>query len=600
MGPRGGRGPRRRGPEMAPKEKLESWRVERKSRQPFPGSGFYDPSTLRTLFIDFPKKDWFEELGDFYRTDVEVPGALTMDGQTLKDVGIRFRGNSSYFGIGDSKKKSIGISIDHVHKDQRLHGYRTLNLLNANDDPSFMREIIYTSIHRDYAPAAKSNWVHVVINGESWGVYMNVQQLNKDFMKEWFGSGKGARWKVPPSFSGKGALKYLGEETKDYKGPYQLKTNSAGEKEWQQLKAMTHALNETPIEKLPDVLPDVLDVNGALWFLALDNVFMDGDGYFSRGSDFALWLDRKGIFHVITRDNNETFNSHRGGPGGPGGRRGGRGRGPGGNRPRGGFPEGPPPRGDRPRPPQDGDEQDGGRRQPRRRRGRGGRGGQMGPTLPPLEHMNESERPLIERLLQVPRWKARYLAFVRHLATERLEPGRLATTIAAHDKVIEGLVKLDDKSLYGHAAYVKATGKSEDPNSIQSFAEARRKYLLAHESLKATPPAITSTKPRIRKTGAGRMHIQFTVQLKGKSAQDARVFVHAADGSKGRFNELELHDDGKHNDNQAGDGIFGGTAGPFDKKTCRYYVEAFSPQHQASSFHPASTEKGALKVPLKK
>jgi hypothetical protein len=38
-------------------------------------------------------------LGAFYNTDVEVPATLTVDGRVFRDVGVRFRGNSSFFAV---------------------------------------------------------------------------------------------------------------------------------------------------------------------------------------------------------------------------------------------------------------------------------------------------------------------------------------------------------------------------------------------------------------------------------------------------------------------------------------------------------------------
>ena len=66
-------------------------------------------------------------------------------------------------------KRSINLYIDHKHDGQKLLGYKTLNLLNSNSDPTFMREVIYSHIARDYIPAFKGNFIKVVINGESWG-----------------------------------------------------------------------------------------------------------------------------------------------------------------------------------------------------------------------------------------------------------------------------------------------------------------------------------------------------------------------------------------------------------------------------------------------
>ena len=64
----------------------------------FPGKPLYDPTVIRTLFLDFPDKDWEAEIADFYRTDVEVPATLTVDGKNYPNVGVHFRGHSSFFG----------------------------------------------------------------------------------------------------------------------------------------------------------------------------------------------------------------------------------------------------------------------------------------------------------------------------------------------------------------------------------------------------------------------------------------------------------------------------------------------------------------------
>ena len=97
-----------------------------------------------------------------------------------------------------TRKKSFNIAVDYGDDRQRLYGYKTLNLLNGHSDPSFLREILYSRIATNYIPAPKANFVKLFINGESWGIYVNSQQFNKDFLDEWFGTKGGVRWKVPP------------------------------------------------------------------------------------------------------------------------------------------------------------------------------------------------------------------------------------------------------------------------------------------------------------------------------------------------------------------------------------------------------------------
>ena len=58
--------------------------------------GLYDPKVMRTLFIEFEDSDWEKELAEFKNTDVEVPAKLTVDGKTYQDVGVHFRGMSSF------------------------------------------------------------------------------------------------------------------------------------------------------------------------------------------------------------------------------------------------------------------------------------------------------------------------------------------------------------------------------------------------------------------------------------------------------------------------------------------------------------------------
>src|SRR5207244_8445883 len=180
---------------------------------------------------------------------------------------------SSFGMVGEGRKRSLNLSLDFVHPDQQLGGYRTLNLLNSHEDPTFLRSILFYQIAREYVPAPKANFARVVINGESWGVYVNVQQFNKDFVKDWFGTKKGARWKVPGSPNGRGSLAYLGDDAAAYRRIYEIKSKDNA-KSWADLIRLGKILNETPTEKLVAALGPILDVDGALKFLALDNALI--------------------------------------------------------------------------------------------------------------------------------------------------------------------------------------------------------------------------------------------------------------------------------------------------------------------------------------
>ena len=441
---------------------------------------FYDPSVLRTLFLEFDNNDWESELAAFKPTDVEIPAKMTVDGMTLQNVGVSFRGASSFFMIPTGLKRSLNISIDFIEEDQRLHGYKSLNLLNCNGDASMMSSILYSYLSRQRIAAPKVNYVKVVVNGESWGLYVSSQQFNKTFLKENYETTKGARWKVSGSPRGDGGLRYLGEEIEPYKERFDIKSKDK-ESSWKKLIELCRVLNETPEEELEEKLSPILDIDGTLWFLAVDVATVNSDGYWTRASDYSLYLHPNGKFHVLPHDMNESFQLGGGrGPGGP----------PGGG---GGFG---PPRG------RGGDEPGiedlidellfgGPERQGRGGGGGPGRGrggpGHGGVDLDPLTGLDEDRMPLRSVLLNNPKWQRQYLQYVREVA-ELMKWENTGPIVQQHRELIKDEVALDTRKLFTTEAFVAKTSSEEpgkDSTSLRAFLEQRSKFLLNHAKIKA-------------------------------------------------------------------------------------------------------------------
>ena len=155
--------------------------------------------------------------------------------------------------------------------------------------------------------------------------------------------------------------------------------------------------------KLEADLPSIFNIDRALWQLAVSNVFMDDDGYIHKGGDFSIYQDINERFHLISHDNNESF------------------------------------------------------RFGRERRGRGGGGGR-GPggwswgeltsgMVSPTTHAGNAARPVINRLLAIPKWKARYIAHIRTVTDEWLKWEVLEPVINEYHTLIDDEVRNDDKKL---------------------------------------------------------------------------------------------------------------------------------------------------------
>ena len=389
-------------------------------KPPYPRTPIYDLGTLRTMFLEFENADWENELATFYNTDVEVPATMTVDGRTYREVGVGFRGASSYRMVPEGYKRSLNISVDYANERQDLGSYNSLNLLNANNDPTFLRALLYTEISRRMVPTPKMNFMRVVINGENWGVYLNAQQFNSDFVREEFKANEGARWKAPGSPRGRAGLEYLGDDVASYKQIYEIKSKDTPES-WAALVQLTRVLNETPADKLEAALAPILDVDGALRFMAVEVALVNTDGYWTRASDYNLYRDPAGRFHVIPHDVNE-------GMGGGGG---------------GGF----------------------------------GGGGGRGPSLDPLVAIGDPAKPLYSKLLAVPALRQKYMGYVREIADKWLDWNTSLLPIAqkSHD-LIAADVKVDVRKLYDNAGF--AAGVAAAGNPLKAFVDARRAFLL--------------------------------------------------------------------------------------------------------------------------
>ena len=504
--------------------------------QPNGDPGLYDSKTLRTLYLQFHDADWYEQLGDFYRTDVDVPADLIVDGKLYQSVGVRFRGSSSYFTV-QNEKKSFNIAVDYGDDKQRLYGYKTLNLLNGHSDPSFLREILYSRIAINYIPAPKANLVKLVINGESWGIYVNSQQFNKDFLDEWFGTKDGVRWKVPPGRNS--GLVYNGDQPAAYQQAYQLKTRAEdAPNAWQDLINLCKVLEITSDDQLESALSAVFNIDRALWFLALDNVFIDNDGYFSRASDYALYQDPMGRFHLLPHDSNETFRFA--GGGGPNSWQ---------------------------------------------------TDGQM---LSPVSQENDAMRPVINRLFAIPHLRARYIAHIRTIVNEWLDWEVLQPIITEYQSLVDTEVKADDKKLYAYEAFatshIKDQGGGEGRGgrgrrttpSFKRFVEERAEYLLNHPEINKPTPAITSVSKAEEPMAA--RPVQITAEISGDV--DA-VILYYATGRLATFQSVQMSKEGT---------VYAGAIPAFPAgKKIRYYVEARSAEADgATVFFPAQTEFAPL------
>ena len=150
---------------------------------------FFDDSYVHEIRIYFTDSDWYSTLYDSHDTDPDDPYFSTRfeyDGIVLDPVGVRFKGNSSFNISG--VKKSFKFDFNEYNDDTRFMGLKKLNLNNGYKDPTMMRSKLFFDFASQYVPACRAVHTRLYVNDELWGLYTAVEQVDKTFCQDRFGS----------------------------------------------------------------------------------------------------------------------------------------------------------------------------------------------------------------------------------------------------------------------------------------------------------------------------------------------------------------------------------------------------------------------------
>ena len=158
----------------------------------------FNTDELISVDIQMDEDEWNKMLADaiseeYYTCDVVI------NGQTLKSVAIRPKGNTSLSSIvnnPDTDRYSLKLEFDHFVDGQTCFGLDKLILNNNFADATNMKEaIIYDMFNYLDADASLYNYAKVSLNGEYWGVYLALEGVEDSFMLRNFGTQDGELYK---------------------------------------------------------------------------------------------------------------------------------------------------------------------------------------------------------------------------------------------------------------------------------------------------------------------------------------------------------------------------------------------------------------------
>ena len=265
------------------------------SQAEFPENGpVFRDNLVPRIDISIPA-DTLEWIYDNVHSDIEFRTQFVFTTDTLQDtlqnVGFRLRGNTSR----ESEKKSFKLSFNTFEDGREFYGLEKLNLNGEHNDPSIIRSKISWDLVRKFGiPAPRANHVQVYINEQYYGLYIQVEHIDEEFVDSRFENKDGNLYKClwPADLNYRGNS---GDDYKHYNGDrrvYDLKTNELAD-DYSDLAFFIEQLNYLPADEFACEMERIFNVKDYLRAIALDVFLGNWDGPIYNKNNFYLYHNTK-------------------------------------------------------------------------------------------------------------------------------------------------------------------------------------------------------------------------------------------------------------------------------------------------------------------
>ena len=227
-----------------------------------PSADFYDPAVVPDIRITLSPEAIAALDAD---AGTYVAGDLQIGDVTLTNIGVRLKGEYNFRPL--SGKAAFKLKLDEF-VEQEYAGLHRITLNNALEDPGFVAErLVYTAFRAAGVSAPRANSARVYVNGELYGLYVNIETEDKRFVARWHDDDSGNLYEE------RGFEFQPGNED-----GFELETNEAAN-DRSDLTAFFAAIEGATDENLDTAIAPVLDVDQFLKAQALEGILDQWDGY---------------------------------------------------------------------------------------------------------------------------------------------------------------------------------------------------------------------------------------------------------------------------------------------------------------------------------
>ncbi|NNE71930.1 MAG: hypothetical protein HKN29_16415, partial [Rhodothermales bacterium] len=245
------------------------------------------------------------------QSDVEYLATFRWESPQLTaevdSIGFRLRGNTSR----NSRKKSFKVSFNTFRQGGKWEGLEKLNLNGEHNDPSIIRSKLSWDIFREFdVPASRANHVELYINGAYFGLYINVEHVDEQFLNRYFGNNDGNLYKAlwPADLTVRGGDGDAYRPSGGDRRPYDLTQGASDQEGYDDLAAFINLINNTSGSGFRGAIERAMDVDGFLRAQAVTVLTGSWDTYWFLKNNFYLYNNpATGKWHYVPFDFDNTF-----------------------------------------------------------------------------------------------------------------------------------------------------------------------------------------------------------------------------------------------------------------------------------------------------
>lgn len=157
-----------------------------------------DKTKVMDIQIIVNEKDWANMLENATAKEY-IPATVIINGEKIKNVGIRPKGNSSLNMVAldeNTDRYSFKIEFDHYVSGQTWLGLDKISFNNIHGDASYMKEYLAYDI-MDYVGVETPRYAfsNISVNGEAWGFYLAIEALEDSYAERVYGNDHGKLYK---------------------------------------------------------------------------------------------------------------------------------------------------------------------------------------------------------------------------------------------------------------------------------------------------------------------------------------------------------------------------------------------------------------------